>query len=439
MKHTLLGQLLARRGIAIGAFDTKILIPCDHIYGHDRNTFKIMKELDSRGVPSLKHSSINAADKLRLFMDHYSPPPNAETAALHLQQRALARAHDLTLFDEGSGVGHQLALEQLVSPWEIAVGVDSHTCTVGAIGALGLHQPPIVVSEALQSGYFPFYIPRIIRIELLGELPRTCSAKDIALRISNLGKLQFQDKLMEFGGSGLKTLSIADRATLANLTTDFGARSGLCESDSSTNSYMKAAGRESDFPLLAATLNSYEEVIEIDLTKLAPHVSRPGSIFDSISVDSMPGPVQVDVVALGSCTNGRLQDFAEFLDALGSSGIAPGVRVVATPASRHVLKELMTSGMFDRLIGIGATVNPPGCGPCMGLHQGYLGDGEVCVATGSRNTAGRMGSKTAQIYLAGPKLAGLVARTGRLDWDLFRLWNCQEAKEAKNERSLQGV
>mgnify|MGYP003381894015 CR=1 FL=1 len=156
MERTLLGQLLTKRGIAFGVFDTKILIPCDHVYGHDRNTFRIMKELNEHGTPSLRHPSVKAADKFRLFMDHYSPPPTAETAALHFQQRLLARELNLTLFDEGSGVGHQVALERLASPWEIAVGVDTHTCTIGAIGALGLHQPPIVVAEALQNGCFPF-------------------------------------------------------------------------------------------------------------------------------------------------------------------------------------------------------------------------------------------------------------------------------------------
>ena len=122
-------------------------------------------------------------------------------------------------------------------------------------------------------------------------------------------------------------------------------------------------------------MNSYEEVIEIDLTRVAPLVSQPGSIFGSIAVDSIPEPIRVDVVTIGSCTNGRLQDFADFLEALGSGPVAVGVRVVATPASQRVLRELVSSGLFERLVNIGAIVNPPGCGPCMGLHQGYLGDG----------------------------------------------------------------
>jgi homoaconitase/3-isopropylmalate dehydratase large subunit len=197
--------------------------------------------------------------QLGLFLDHYSPPPNIETAALHTQQRKIAKQHDLFIGEEGEGVGHQIAIEKLVGGGQIAIGVDSHTCTVGALGALGFRQPPVAVANAIINDFARFDIPKVLRVELEGQLPSNCCAKDLMLHLATYGQEFFEDKLIEFGGMGLKNLSISSRFTMCNLSTDLHARTAICETDEITKDYLSLVNKGNTFIKLSASPSVYEE------------------------------------------------------------------------------------------------------------------------------------------------------------------------------------
>jgi 3-isopropylmalate/(R)-2-methylmalate dehydratase large subunit len=406
---TLLQQVLRHKGGDEGA--SEVALAVDHVFGHDRNTFKIVHEYDALGDPPADEDAIG---RWRLFLDHYAPPPTVETAALHGQQRELAREHGLFLSPVGGGVGHQVAAEQLVSPFEVVVGVDSHTCTAGGLGALGLRQPPVAVARALREGAVRFDVPRSVRIETTGVLRRGCCAMDAMFTLAPLGAERFEDVILEFGGPGIAALSIAERLVLANLSVDIHARSALVETDARTARYLTERGRGDLYQPLSAARDAYTDVVELDLSRVRPMVAPPPRPTTAVPVADLSDAPRIDVATIGSCTGGRVSDFADFLDALGPDGPAPGVRIVATPASREVYRELLRQGLIERLLSVGATVNPPGCGPCMGLHQGVLVGDEVCVATGSRNGPGRMGSTEAQVFLAGPLVAGASAAAGTI-------------------------
>jgi 3-isopropylmalate/(R)-2-methylmalate dehydratase large subunit len=410
MKRTLLEQLLLLKGVSLSAYDTAQELPIDHIYGHDRNTFKIINEIERNENSHL--ADAKAVDRWCLFMDHYSPPPTIEVAKLHVQQRQIAREHPVFLSEEGEGVGHQVAVEKIVGSGEIVIGVDSHTCTVGGLGSLGLRFPPMIVANGLLKGRVDFYTPKVLRIELNGSLAENCCAKDIMLHLATFGQSVFLDRVIEFGGTGLHALSMSERFTLANLTSDLKGRGAIVETDQVTKAYLYRQGRGHTYVELMAERSAYEEIIDLDLREIKPMVASPPSLFTSRPVAGLDSSPRLDVVTIGSCTNGRFDDFVEFINTLGSDPIAPGLRLFVTPASKSIYKELLNRGLLEALLEAGAVINPPGCGPCMGLHQGVLQDGEICLATGSQNQSGRMGSTQAQVYLSGPKVAGASARAG---------------------------
>lgn len=414
MAGTLLEQILMRNGVAAGdiVFAQDVQVAPAHIYGHDRNTFKILNQVTECGA---RPDQAIAADRLRLYQDHYAPPPSQETAALHRQQRELAATVGGRLFPAGSGVGHQIAIERFASPGEIAVGVDSHTCSIGGLGALGVRHAPIMVADAMMTGRFAYEVPKALRIELSGRLPDGVGTKDVMLDLARRhGQDSFLDRLLEFGGPGLATLAVPDRVTLCNLAIDLRGRGGVCESDDITRDFLAAHGRGERYVALSADPDAYRERIEIDLSRAEPMIALPGSVFGSIPLTARRERERVDVVTVGSCTNGRFEDFEAFARTINGHTPAPGVRMILTPASRDIARRLNTSGLADRFLDLGATLNPPGCGPCMGLHQGVLVDDEVCVTTGNTNDAGRQGSDRARIFLASPQTAARAACTGMI-------------------------
>ena len=272
-----------------------------------------------------------------------------------------------------------------------------------------------MVADALMTGRFAYEVPKPLRIELTGRLPEGASAKDVMLDLARRhGQDSFLDRLLEFGGPGLATLCVPDRVTLCNLAIDLRGRGGVCESDDITRDFLAAHGRRDRYVPLAADPDAYRERIEIDLSAIGPMVALPGSVFGSVPLTARREREPVDVVTVGSCTNGRFEDFEAFARTVNGSRLAPGVRLILTPASRDIARRLSASGLADRFLELGATINPPGCGPCMGLHQGVLVDDEVCVTTGNTNDAGRQGSDRARIFLASPQTAALAACSGMI-------------------------
>ncbi|MGB8194007.1 MAG: aconitase family protein, partial [Chitinophagaceae bacterium] len=405
---TLLSQILAGKIIGADHVNNTLRISPDHIYGHDRNTFKIIHELSRITAES---AAVPDPHRIKLFMDHYSPPPSEKEALLHDEQRAFAKQTGCHIYDERSGIGHQIALEEFISTGDIAVGIDTHTCSVGALGAFGWRCAQTVVAHSIAKGYFDFMVPQIIKVQLKGSLNGLCTGNEIMFELSKYGIEKFMNAILEFGGEGLKKLTIGQRITIANLAYDLNARSVIMETDEITFDYLNTKKGRS-YKKLTANLSDYDEVIGIDLDMLSPSIAFPGNIFNVQKLSECHEKIPVNLLVLGTCTNGRIEDYQDFLKYFTASHLPEGLRLHVIVSSRNILLELLNTGLYKAFVELGAVINPPGCGSCMGLHQGVLSENDVCVITGSRNNKGRMGAEDARIFLANPRLLGCIANHG---------------------------
>ena len=404
--NTLLYQIISPKIIGVYHDTNTLRIEPDHIYGHDRNTFKIIHELKLIG-----EERVSSNNRIKLFMDHYSPPPTEKEALLHDEQRSFAQQTQSQIFEEGSGIGHQIALEEFVNTGDVAIGIDTHTCTVGALGAFGWRCPQNVVALSIVKGYFDFKLPSLVKIHLKGRLSEYCSGNEIIFELTRHGVEKFLNAILEIGGEGLNGLTIGQRITVANLAYDLNARSVIMETDDITSRYLsEKQGRYC--AKLSTKIGTYDDVIEIDLSKLVPCIAYPDSIFNVGKLEDCEEKIPVNLIVIGTCTNGRFEDYQDFYNHFSSSRLPDTVRLQVIISSRKMLLQLLQSGLYEAFVKIGAVLNPPGCGSCMGLHQGTLSENDTCVITGSRNNKGRMGAQNAKIFLSNPKILGLIAMHG---------------------------
>jgi 3-isopropylmalate/(R)-2-methylmalate dehydratase large subunit len=260
-----------------------------------------------------------------------------------------------------------------------------------------------------------FRVPETILISLVGEFPRGVQAKDLALYLIGwLGADGATYKALEFGGEALPRMTMAQRLTVANMAVEAGAKVGLFPGDEVTREFLAGQGRGHSYrPLRADGDADYERVISVDLGELEPMVSLPHVVDNAVAVGKTAG-VKLQQVFIGTCTNGRLEDLAVAADIMGGKKRHPDTRLLVAPASRQVLSQALEAGHVQKLIDAGAIILPPGCGACLGLHQGVLGDGELCLSTANRNFRGRMGNPEALVYLASPATAAASAVAGEI-------------------------
>jgi 3-isopropylmalate/(R)-2-methylmalate dehydratase large subunit len=354
-------------------------------------------------------------EKTALFFDHAAPSPNRELANDHQMMRQFARENGCSLYDVGSGVCHQLVAESLAKPGDVIVGADSHTVTAGALGAFATGMGSSDVAVVFALGKTWFRVPESIRILISGELRRWVMAKDLVLNlIGTIGADGATYKALEFGGEGLKNLSLADRLTIANMAVEAGAKAGLFPADRVTRDYLNHQKRGKDYQPLAADYDAgYESQVNINLTALEPTVAKPHQV-DNIALARELKGTKIDQVFIGTCTNGRLEDIAAAARILKGKKRHPRTRLIVAPASAQVLLDAISAGYIRSLVEAGAVIMPPGCAACLGLHQGVLADGESCLSTANRNFKGRMGSPQAFIYLGSPATAAATALTGEI-------------------------
>ncbi|MFH1352526.1 MAG: aconitase family protein, partial [bacterium] len=255
-------------------------------------------------------------------------------------------------------------------------------------------------------------VPHSLGIELKGKLKKGVSAKDVILEIiSRLGSNGAIYKVMEFYGSGLKNIPIEGRFTISNMTVEAGAKTGIFPADGVVKNYLAGQGRAGDFKPLEAD-GAYEEKIEILLDEVVPCVAFPHEVSNVFKIKEIE-ETKIDVVMLGTCTNGRLADFQDAYEILKKTDKIRTSLIIG-PASRSVLKGLISSRILDKFAELGALILPPGCGPCCGVHEGILADGERCLSTANRNFKGRMGNPDSFVYLASPQTAAATAITGKI-------------------------
>jgi len=360
-------------------------------------------------VDQLGVTQIPYPDRCAIFIDHVAPASNVATAEGQVRARRFAREQGIRAFyDAGRGICHQLMVEEhLVAPGTVAVGSDSHSTTYGAVSAFGTGMGTTDIALAFATGRTWLRVPQTVRVDLTGFLPAGADAKDIVLHL--LDRVQadgFTYQAVEFHGAD--DLTLPSRMTLCSMTTEMGAKAGIIAPDARTRAYAQVPD------WLSADDNAdYCRRISVDLAEVQPWVACPPRV-DSIAPAGDLGDVRVDQVFLGTCTNGRLQDLHAAADILRGKTVADGVRMIVIPASHTVLQAATDDGTLSTLLAAGATISTPGCGPCIGRHQGVLGTGEVCLSTGNRNFTGRMGAPGARIYIASPQVAAATALRGHI-------------------------
>jgi 3-isopropylmalate/(R)-2-methylmalate dehydratase large subunit len=350
-----------------------------------------------------------------LFIDHAAPSPNRELANDHLFLRQFAKQTGCLVSDAGAGVCHQLVAESFARPGDIIVGADSHTVTAGALGAFATGMGSSDIAVAFSLGKTWFRVPESFKIVLSGAFRPPVGGKDLVLHlIGRTGADGATYKSIEFAGDGLKNVTMPDRLSVANMVIEAGAKVGLFPADAITRDYLKSQQRGNDYKPLSADADAvYEKTISIDLSALEPTVARPHTVDNTALARELKG-TRIDQVFIGTCTNGRLEDLAVAAGILKGKKAHQGTRLVVAPASPRVLLQAIRAGYIAALVEAGAMILPPGCGACLGLHQGVLGDGEVCLSTANRNFKGRMGNPQAFVYLSSPATAAASALTGEI-------------------------
>lgn len=346
--------------------------------------------------------------KCYLVIDHAAPAPNERIANLHVMMRQFARAQNMRIFEAGQGICHQLMIENdLVRPGNIFIGADSHTCSYGALGALAAGVGSTDLAAVLLTGKTWLKVPPTIKIELSGQLPVGTESKDLILHlIGQMGIAGATYCAMEICGQAISGLSLSSRLVMANMMIEAGAKTGFIHTDGLELPYSYS-------PVLADDDAEYQELIQIDVSNLQPMISRPHSPDNVVSIEQELGR-KIDYAFIGSCVNGRLEDLHVAAKILNKATVHPDTRLVIGPASQQIFMQAVKDGTVETLLRAGATFIPPGCGPCVGTHNGVPGGGEVVLSTANRNFKGRMGNPDSLVFLASPATVAASAKEGQI-------------------------
>ncbi len=371
--------------------------------------------LTIRQFKEVKHGNLANPQRTAIFLDHAIPSPNRQLSNDHQFLRRFAEDTGCLIFEGGTGICHQLVTEMFANPGDIIVGADSHTVTAGGLGAFatGMGSSDIAVVFALGKTWFR--VPETFKISISGKFQKRVGAKDLILHlIGALGADGATYKALEFNGDTVANMTISQRLAIANMAVEAGAKVGLFPSDNVTKKYLAAQGRGNKYKALRPDTDAdYERAIIIDAAELEPMVAMPHSV-DNVAPINMLAGKKIDQVFIGTCTNGRLEDLATAAAILKNKKRHQTIRLIIAPASQQVLTAAIKAGYIETLVAAGATLLPPGCAACLGVHQGVLGDNEACLSTANRNFKGRMGNPEASIYLASPATAAASALTGEI-------------------------
>lgn len=401
MGQTLSEQILsnaAKKSVQPGDL---IVISPDIVMSHDSLTPSIIQILEEE----LGKENVHNPEQLVIVMDHVVPPSTVGTANNQNIARQFAREQGIRFFDVGRGICHQVLVEEkIAAPGKIILGADSHSTSYGAVGAFGSGMGSTDIALIWATGQTWLRVPETIRITAKGRFSHWVGAKDMALKLCrDLTIAGATYAAVEY--HGLDWMELNQRQTLTGMAVEMGAKAGIVPPTG-----LPAAFSSPDW-LYVDPMAKYVREVTVDLAALEPQVSIPHSVDNVAGISELSGQ-KVNVVFLGTCTNGRFKDMKIAADIIKNNKVANHVRFIVTPASNRELKRAAEEGVLSTLIEAGATLTTPGCGACMGRHQGTLGDQDVCLSTGNRNFKGRMGSPLSQVYLASPEVAAATAITG---------------------------
>lgn len=398
-EHLVEGEMI--RGEEIG-------IRIDQTLTQDATGTMAYLEFEAMGVPRVK------TERSVAYIDHNTLQSGFENADDHRFIGSVCKKHGIYFSRPGNGICHQVHLERFGIPGKTLIGSDSHTPTGGGIGMIAIGAGGMDVAVAMGGGTYYITCPKIVKVELTGKLSPWVAAKDVILEV--LKRLTVKGgvgKVIEYCGEGVKTLSVPERATITNMGAELGATTSIFPSDETTREFLKAQGREGDYTELSADADAvYDEVVEINLSELVPLAACPHSPDNVKSVEEI-GPMKIDQVCIGSCTNSSLLDMLKVAYILKGKTVHPDVSLSIAPGSKQVLNMLAENGALATMIDAGARILESACGPCIGMGQSP-NSGGISLRTFNRNFEGRSGTKDGQIYLVSPELAAASAITGVL-------------------------
>ncbi len=403
-----LAQKLIRTHLVSGNMEVgeEIGLRIDQTLTQDATGTMAYLEFEAIGIPRVR------TERSVAYIDHNTLQTGFENADDHRYIQTICKKHGLYYSRPGNGICHQVHLERFGIPGKTLIGSDSHTPTGGGIGMLAFGAGGLDVAVAMGGGTYYITMPRMVRINLTGKLPPWVAAKDVILEV--LRRMSVKGgvgKIVEYGGEGVKTLSVPERATITNMGAELGASTSIFPSDEITREFMKAQGRESDWVALQADEDAvYDEVIDIDLSALRPLAACPHSP-DAVKAVEEIGPIPVDQCCIGSCTNSSLMDMLKVAAILKGKTVHPNVSLSIAPGSKQVYNMLAENGALADLIAAGARILECACGPCIGMGQSPNSKG-VSLRTFNRNFEGRSGTADGQVYLVSPETAAVSALTG---------------------------
>jgi 3-isopropylmalate/(R)-2-methylmalate dehydratase large subunit len=410
MGKTLAEKILSQKSGSEAKSGNIVIAKVDLVFVQDTTGPLTVRQFQASGFERLANPQ-----KTALFIDHAAPSPNYGLSGDHVLLRNFAQQTGSIISDVGEGVCHQIVAESLAKPGDVIIGADSHTVTAGALGAFATGMGSTDVAIALALGETWFRVPESIKIVVSGNFPDGVYAKDLILHlIGQIGADGATYKALEFSGDTVDSMSMSQRLTIANMVVEAGAKAGLFAADKTTQDYLASQGRGNHYQPISPDADAiYEQTIKINVANLEPVVAKPHTVDNTAPVREVKG-TKIQQVFIGTCTNGNLEDLAVAANILKGKKRHPETRLIVAPASRKIMLNAIQAGYIQTLIEAEAVILPPGCGPCLGLHQGVLADGESCLSTSNRNFKGRMGSAKAFIYLGSPATAAATAITGEI-------------------------
>lgn len=410
MGQTFSEKILGKKAGKKVASGDVITVSPDYYLSHD-NAAAIIGEFRKLGLKNVK-----APQKIIIILDHIVPAASEEYAQNHKTIREFVIEQKIpNFYDIHHGVCHQVLSEKgFALPGKVIMGSDSHTTTYGALGAFAAGIGRTEVASIWATDEIWLRVPETIKIELKGKLAHGVYAKDVILKIiGDHGADRANYMAVEFSGEAARDFSIASRMTLANMAAEMGAKNGYFEPDEKTQEWLKGKAK-AEYEIITSDKDAgYEAFLDYDLSTIEPQVACPHTVDNVKPAKAVEG-VEFHQALIGTCTNGRLEDLEVAARILKGKKIHPRVRALVLPASRETYLEALKKGTLEILSEAGCVVLNPGCGPCLGAHQGILAPGEVVLSTSNRNFKGRMGSRDSEIYLASPALVAASVLEGKI-------------------------
>lgn len=387
-----------------------VTVSPDYILTHD-NSAAIIKEFQKLGI-----QNVRCPQKMVIVLDHVVPASTEKYAQNHKNIREFVSAQGISHFyDVHHGVCHQVFSEEgFAMPGTLVLGADSHTPSYGAFGAFSAGIGRSEAASVWATEKIWLRVPETLKVVLNGQLPKGVFAKDIILKIiGDEGADRANYKAVEFTGGGAEGLSLASRLVLTNMAAEMGAKNGYFPPDEKVFDFLKNRAKASYQPVYSDPDADYEDILEYDFTAIEPQVACPHTVDNVKPVTEVAG-TPFHQALIGTCTNGRFEDLKVVADILRGKTIASKVRVLVIPASRIEYLKALREGILEDLVQAGCIILNPGCGPCLGAHQGILAPGEVALSTANRNFRGRMGSRDSEIYLASPATVAASVIQGKI-------------------------